>query len=176
MKPVICILSLFLPLAAAAENAVRGPVIANYGPTFEVADRDVNPPAGFVYKAVFDVTATGEETGQISRRLESVARFLNMHARNGVAPERMQLAVVLHGKAARDALSNAAYQSRYDTDNPNLELMLALQKAGVRFYLCGQSAGFLGIKKAELAEPVELALSAMTMLVELQSQGYRLLP
>ncbi len=176
MKPVIFLLALILPVAAAAETAVRGPVIENFGPTFAVADRDVDPPEGFVYKAVFDVVQSGKETDQLSRRLESVARFLNMHARNGVDPERMQLAVVLHGKAARDALSNAAYQRRHETGNPNLDLMMALHKAGVRFYLCGQSAGFLGIDKAELAEPVELALSAMTMLVELQSQGYQLLP
>ena len=46
----------------------------------------------------------------------------------------------------------------------------------MRTYLCGQSAGFRGIAPSELADGVELATSAMTVLVRLQAEGYALLP
>jgi intracellular sulfur oxidation DsrE/DsrF family protein len=61
-------------------------------------------------------------------------------------------------------------------DNPNLELVEKLHAAGVRFYVCGQSLAFGKIARSELASPVEVALSAMTMLTVLQSEGYALLP
>ena len=65
---------------------------------------------------------------------------------------------------------------RHDGPNPNLDLLMQLHGAGVSFYACGQSLGFRGIAKGELAEPVQVALSAMTALTQLQSEGYALIP
>ena len=53
---------------------------------------------------------------------------------------------------------------------------MKLHEAGVAFYACGQSMGFSGISKSELASPVKVALSAMTMMTVLQSAGYALIP
>ena len=53
---------------------------------------------------------------------------------------------------------------------------MLLHDAGVSIYVCGQSTSFGGIDKNELADGVQLALSAMTMLTILQSDGYALLP
>ena len=53
---------------------------------------------------------------------------------------------------------------------------MKLHEAGVAFYACGQSMGFSGISKSELAPPVKVALSAMTMMTVLQSAGYALIP
>jgi intracellular sulfur oxidation DsrE/DsrF family protein len=88
----------------------------------------------------------------------------------------MQLAVVVHGASVRNILNNEAYRSRYRVDNPNLELVTRLHSAGVRIYVCGQSLAFGNVAKGELASPVEVALSAMTMLTVLQTEGYAVLP
>ena len=53
---------------------------------------------------------------------------------------------------------------------------MQLHKAGVAFYACGQSLAFGGIPKSDLASPVKVALSAMTMMTALQSDGYALIP
>lgn len=159
-----------------ADDPGLGPVLRSYGPTFAVDNPDVPLREGFAYKVVFDM---GEATGQsttLNRELVSVARFLNMHARHGVRPEGIDVAVVLHGEALKSALNRSAYQSRYSTANANHELLLELHAAGVRFYACGQSMGFRGFQKEELLEPVKVALSAMTMLTYLQADGYALLP
>ena len=121
-------------------------------------------------EAVSNADETSVNTG-----LVSVARYLNMHARNGVPVANMDIAVVAHGPALKTLLSDEAYQTRYGIDNPNSELLEKLDAAGVDLYLCGQSMTFGGFEKSELASPVKVALSAMTMLTVLQSDGYALL-
>ena len=167
---------LLLAAPAMAKEPSKGPLIEDYGPTYPINDRDVPLPEGFTYKAVFDLAAYPGEVTAVNVRLESVARFLNMHGRNGVPVENMDLAIVVHGAAVKNLLNNDAYEARYKIENPNLELLTQLHAAGVSIYVCGQSASFGGVDKNELADGVQLALSAMTMLTVLQSDGYALLP
>jgi intracellular sulfur oxidation DsrE/DsrF family protein len=172
-------LAVFAGILAAplqADEPSLGPVIEGYGPTYPINDRDVPLDDDFIYRAVFDIARYGDDPAKLNPRLVSVARYLNMHARNGVPVGNMQLAVVVHGAAVRNILGHAAYRSRFQADNPNLELVEKLHAAGVRFYVCGQSLAFGKVAKSELASPVEVALSAMTMLTVLQSEGYALLP
>jgi len=158
---------LMIAVPAPADEPSMGPVIKGYGPTYPIDDRDVPLREGLVYKAVFDISQD-PTAGTVNRNLVSVARFLNMHARNGVPVENMNLAVVVHGPAVRNLLDK--------DDNPNLELIALLQESGVDFYVCGQSMMFGGISKDELTRGVKIALSAMTMLTILQSENYALLP
>lgn len=161
---------------AISAKAGTGPVIADYGPVFDMPATAFRLSTKQIHKVLFDVAGGKRERDTLNRRLETVARFLNMHARNGIAPERLQLAVIMHGGSSFDALSDAAYHQRFGMDNPNTALIGALRNAGVTLYLCGQSAGFNGIAAHELSPQVELALSAMTVTVELDSQGYVVLP
>ena len=125
---------------------------------------------------VFDITKTSSEVFVLNRRLESVARFINMHVMNGVKMENLDLAVVMHGAVTRDGLTQDAYQERHFDANPTLDMIEQLHAKGVKFYQCGQSTEFMGIKKSELAPQISLALSAMTMLSTLQAKGYSLVP
>ena len=167
---------LFISLPLSAGEPQKGPVITLYGPTFRVGDLDVPLVDGFQYRAVFDVAAYRGENTSLNSELVSVARYLNMHARAGVPVENMTLAVVLHGAALKNALSHGAYTTRHGAENPNLDLVMKLHEAGVAFYACGQSMGFNGIPKSDLADEIKVALSAMTMMTTLQSEGYSLLP
>jgi len=162
--------------ASETTKPQKGPVFSDYGPVFAVSDRAVKLPENFVYKAVFDIRKSAEDPEQYNHYLESVARFINMHALNGVSLDKMDIALVFHGQASKDLLSNKAYQKHFSTDNPNLELEHQLRSKGVKFYLCGQSMNFSGYQKQELDQPDDLALSAMTLFVVLQQQGYQLIP
>jgi intracellular sulfur oxidation DsrE/DsrF family protein len=162
--------------AVAAESFIKGPVFTDYGPVFKVADRDIPLKKNLNYKVIFDISKTSEDPEKYNRQLENVARYINMHALNGVALKDMDIAVVLHGKASRNVLTHEAFEERYVTENPSIDLIEQLSAKGVKFYLCGQSAYFSGIEKQELIKPVKLALSAMTMLTQLQDEGYHLLP
>lgn len=159
-----------------ADEPRLGPVIEGYGPTYPVDDRDVALEEGAHYKVVFDVSGAPGDTTALNQELVSVARFLNMHGRNGVPLENMDIAVVIHGAALRSVLTHESHETRYLSENPDYELLLKLDSAGVEVYVCGQSMRFRNIAKKELASPVQVALSAMTMLTVLQNNGYALLP
>lgn len=173
-----CLFCLFVVLFANAQvfadEPSFGPIIEGYGPTYPINDRDVPLQDGFVYKAVFDAADNPDEKS-INTGLVSVARYLNMHGRNGVSVDNMNIAVVAHGSALKTMLTDDAYRARYGIENPNSELLQKLSAAGVKFYVCGQSMAFGGFDKDELVEPAQVALSAMTMLTVLQSDGFALL-
>ena len=173
----ITVFCLALSSAAAAEikGPVMGPVIEQYGPVVEVPDA-YELLKGVPYGVVLDVASSPENQSELNRGIESAARFLNMSVRAGADVSDLQVAVVLHGDAAKDALDNESYRSRYQTDNPNDGLLSALKEAGVAIYLCGQSAGFRGIQPGELHPAITMATSAMTVHTRLQAEGWSVIP
>lgn len=161
---------------AKESKAIKGPVFTKYGPVFPIKNRDIELLKDFKYKVVFDIKKASSEVFILNQRLESVARFINMHVMNGVKLENLDLAVVMHGPMTRDGLTQKAYQERYFDANPTLDMIEQLHAKGVKFYQCGQSIEFMGIKKSELAPQISLALSAMTTLTTLQYEGFKLVP
>ncbi len=176
MVRIILLLILATAARAVASEPATGPVIQDYGPVYYVPETPLSLPNGVRWKAVFDVSATPEEPDKLNHRLETVARYLNMHARAGLRPDQLEVAVVLHGKATKTALSGEAFQERYGHANPDGDIVSRLAAAGVRFFVCGQSAAGFGFRPEELAPDITLSLSALTALVSLQSQGYALIP
>ncbi|WKE64022.1 DsrE family protein [Gallaecimonas kandeliae] len=161
-----------LSIALAAATTM-GPIIKDYGPVFTV--KHAAPlPAGVHLKAVFDIIEA-PAPGELDRRLESVARYLNMHAQVGLKPKDMELAVVLHGPATRHALSDAAHEKRFKEKDGSAALLDELAKAGVKIYVCGQAYAAHDYGDEELRGDVTKALSALTELTILQQQGYSLL-
>jgi len=167
---------LFLVGHVYAVEPQTGPVIEGFGAVYEVPAGAFNLNKDTHYKVSMDVSATGDFSSDLNRHIESAARFLNLHARNGIDPEDIEFAIVVHGSAAKDLLKDAAYEARFDEANPNTAMLAALQKAGVEIYLCGQTAVHRGFTAEELNPAVSLALSAMTAHVRLQSEGYTLIP
>ena len=169
------VLTLFTIVGQAA-GPQTGPVVEGYGPVFPVPEASFNLAADVHYKVTMDVSATGDFAEDRNRHFESAARFLNMHARNGISPDHIEFAIIVHGPAAKDLLKDKAYRERFDEPNPNTAMLMGLSKAGVRIYLCGQTAAFKGYGAEEFNPAVTMALSAMTAHVRLQSEGYTLIP
>lgn len=170
---IVSVLNITITVHAKAQF---GPVISNYGPVYEVKDMDVPLPENHKFKVIFDVYETASDINTHSRRLESAARFINMHALKGVSLENIDIAIVMHGKATKDILTNKAYQVNYQTDNPNKGLIEVLAEHGVKFYVCGQSAEFNKYQRKDILPEIKIALSAMTQLAIYQNKGYALLP
>jgi len=167
---------LCLTSQVTAAESQTGPVIGSYGPVYEVPADAWNLEKGKHYKVSMDVSATADFSSDLNRRLESAARFLNLHARNGIDPGDIEFVIVVHGSAGKDLLTDAAYESRFEEANPNTAMLAALQQAGVKIYLCGQTAAHRGFAAEDLNPAVSLALSAMTAHVRLQSEGFTLIP
>jgi intracellular sulfur oxidation DsrE/DsrF family protein len=178
IRSALCMLILTGPLAAQQlpESFSTGPAIPHHGPVAPQPDDAFNLVPGESYRVVFDATFGARDEHALNRRLESVARFVNLHARAGIDPDDLRIEVVTHGGTTFDMLSREAYRERFGVDHPNADLLEALLGFGVTVYLCGQSASAHGIEAEELASGVRLAHSAMTVLVRRQAEGWALLP
>ena len=173
-----CISSLLLSCAliADASSAAEfnaGPVFQDYGKKVLVEGVEFNANAQF--KVAFDV-AKGAEPGTLNRQFDSLARFINMHVASGVEAANIELALVVHGSATLDILTNPAYQQKQGAKNANIALLNQLMANQVRVIVCGQSAAAHGYANEAFLPGVEVALSAMSAHSLLQQQGYTLNP
>jgi intracellular sulfur oxidation DsrE/DsrF family protein len=152
-----------------------GPVIPDFGAVASV-EQEMQIPADAEFRIAFDVN-TAAEPGEINRTFASAARFLNMHVEAGVPEDRIHLAIIVHGRAVHDVSSAEFYATHNDgAESANAAAVAELQRHGVRFYVCGQSAAYYRVSNADLLPGVEMALSAMTAHALLQQQGYTLNP
>jgi intracellular sulfur oxidation DsrE/DsrF family protein len=172
LSPLLVAAVMLVASAAQAQQSrfTTGPVISDYGAVAEIESAAPVPPET-VFKVAFDVSEAGT-AGEISRRLESPARFLNMHVRAGIPLENIHLVVVVHGPAARDLM----IEPRPGETNANAGLVAALVANGVDIVLCGQTAANAGIEPDSLLPGVRLSLSAMTSFALLQQDGYTVNP
>ncbi|MEL6721544.1 MAG: DsrE family protein [Bacteroidota bacterium] len=140
--------------------------------TFVVDNPDFPTNKDIKYKVVFDVAKSGKTIDDLNQRLVTVMRFYNMHRQAGVPAENLDISVIVHGDATKDVLNSRTYRERYEVRHPNLSLIDQLVEKDINVYLCGQAAAGRNITRPNLAEGVQLALSAMTVLVTLQRAGY----
>jgi intracellular sulfur oxidation DsrE/DsrF family protein len=168
-----------LPLFAATSHNNptdwHYPAIRHAGGVVELPNADLHPDPLDQYKVVFNLTKNAD-TSKINGGLKHVARTVNLFALSNVEPGHRHLDVVIHGPATVIVLDNKGYKQRYGRKNPNLELIHALKKAGVEFYVCGQALAEAHIPHNRVAKPIDLSLSALTDLIILQQKGYVLLP
>ena len=169
----LCLFFLFLSFQAYASEPVTGPAVENYGPVYAVPEGSFNLDPKHKYKIIMDIGKGPDDPSALNRNIESAARFLNMHSRNGVKPENLELAIVLHGSGTHSALTDEAYGEKFLLSNPSKDLIKSLTNAGVHIYICGQSAAFNGYSKEDLLTETNMAVSAMTVHVRLQQEGYQ---
>ena len=160
---------------ATGQEKASGPILKNYGKVFKVDGTDFKIDMTQEFKAVFDVMNTPDGHETINPSIETAARFLNMHAQAGIPKEQLKAAIIVHNLASKDVMNDAAYTIKYGINNPNSGLIKALLEADVQVIFCGQSAISRGVAKEELIEGVQLSLSAMTALIQLQNEDYRLI-
>lgn len=168
-----------LPVALTAQQTMQasGPRIHSGGPTFGVDNPSFVAPADHVFRAVFEINQGDSDGTAVNQQLGTVARFLNLHARHGVADDHVHAAAVVHGGGFSALMSDEAYGARFEgKTNPSRELVEELLANGVQLVLCGQTAGSRGIQQEELLPGVQIALSAMTALNVFQERGYHFNP
>ena len=105
----------------ASEASKSGPVIKQFGAHVSVV-QDKPITKSLTFKIAFDV-GHQNKNGGINRSFDSLARFINMHVANGTPIKNIDLALVIHGKSAFDALHADAFEERFLESNPNIELL-----------------------------------------------------
>ncbi|WP_219008018.1 DsrE family protein [Aquimarina litoralis] len=157
------------------KDTKKGSIISEYGSTYSIENTDFKTDTTNDLKVVFDVGRSLGDNTKINPLINTAARYLNMHVDAGVPFENMKVALVIHGNAANDILQDKNYQEKFGIINPNTDLLTALSAKGVQIILCGQTAAHRNIEKQDIHPRVQIALSAMTALVQLQNKNYKLI-
>jgi len=177
MKKLVVIVCLFAFAKAYTQQPISqsGNVIPEFGRTYEVPNPDFKTDTELEFKAVFDVSKAPEDKSKRNPYIETIARFLNMHEKAGVPVKNLHVRMAMHGQASYGLLTNEAYKEKFGVDNPNIKLLETIDKAGVDIILCVQTAGARNIPKDRRLPLTKTALSAMTILIQSQGEGYRLI-
>ncbi|WP_187781986.1 DsrE family protein [Gimesia chilikensis] len=150
------------------------PRIKEYGKVVQLPDAAQQPRDQS--KICVDLTKGGP-ADKLNPSIEKVARFVNIYEGAGKDPAAAKIAVVLHGDATLCALNDDAYAERFNTkSNPNLDCLHELHEAGVEIYVCGQSLVGKGGQPDQVVVFTDVAVSALTSLVNLQADGYAYVP
>jgi intracellular sulfur oxidation DsrE/DsrF family protein len=166
----------------SGERQYKHPVVKEHGGTVVMPDAAHQPQKNA--KVILDITADKKE-GSVILGLDRAALILNQYTEAGAGTDNgFKMAIILHGPATKAALTHAGYARQagsYETDlgktkNPNLELLEQLKKAGVEIYVCGQALAHHGFATTDVASPVKVAVSAATVNINLQMDGYAYIP
>ncbi len=173
---LLFIISFYLcAISGTAQEKTAGPIIFDFGKVFTIDNPEFKTDTSLVFKVVFDVMQTSDKNENLNISIETAARFLNMHAQAGVPPKNLHVAIVVHNLATKDIISHETYQKKFGINNPSGELINALLAVGGQVIVCGQSINSRGFKKEELLPGVQVSLSAMTALLQLQNDDYKLI-
>lgn len=168
-------MALFIGPLIFAQETASGPIIKVFGKVYQINSPDFEVDTDMHYKVVFDIESSPKDLNELNSSINTPARFLNMQAQSGVPIENMHLALVIHGDAYKDILRDSAYTERFQMNNPNHDLIQALLTSGVEIILCGQTARHRKVSKEDMLPGVQMALSAMNALVQLQRNEYQLI-
>jgi intracellular sulfur oxidation DsrE/DsrF family protein len=185
MKPMrLILLSLALlavsgyTLAAekpAGNDAAQTPALVGVGKVYPLPRAAYQPRRDDTFSVVFSITKPAAEPGDTNPSFRTVARIVNLYASAGVPLSHLQFVVVVDGQAIDSVLDNAHYRQKYGVDNPNLILIRTFRNAGIDVAACGQTLTQLG-QEGWVSPEVTLALSGVTTIINLQHQGYALVP
>ncbi len=160
--------------STSAVTKPTNPVIPKHGSVVRLPNAAHQPRQGT--KVLIDITR-GNEPAELNAAIEKVAKYLNIYAGGGAESVTGQFAVVFHGDATLAVLNDDAYAAKFNTKaNPNLDLLHQLHEQGVELFVCGQTLISKDAKPEEVAVFIDTAVSALTVVVNLQADGYAHVP
>lgn len=134
-----------------------------------------SPKPNKTVKLIFDFTqstSSGHQADKVNEGFEEVARILNLHIASGTKKDKLKAIIVLHSGSILSVFNNEFYRQKFKTDNPNLNIIHQLTKAGVMFVVCGQSLALRDFSHELLLPEAGLAFSARSTLTKYAAQGY----
>lgn len=170
---IFLLLGIFCPSAEAQTKVY--PAVEGFGGIYAVDSAEVRPNGNLEYKIVVDVKTGSPDPAELNPALHNVARLMNLHIEGGANYARMHVVLAVHAGAAYALLEDKAYLERYGIENPNAELIEALQGSRVDFTICGQSMVAREIQRDQLLDGVKVATSMLTTVTTYQSLGYSFL-
>ncbi|WP_017347729.1 DsrE family protein [Pantoea sp. A4] len=153
------------------------PAIAGYGKIHYVDTPAYKPGtvSDLSNKVVFQINKYDGDLSRPNISLERVARMVNLYSAAGVPLNKLDFVVSMNGSGVLAGLTDAQYHKAYKMDNPNLPLIDALEKAGVKITVCDQSVAFEHLHREWIDTRITHTISSGTTVATLENQGYALL-
>jgi intracellular sulfur oxidation DsrE/DsrF family protein len=172
MRRVLLVTLVLLVYGSAFCQAKLYPEIRDFGGVSPIAGGAYGADPKISYKVVIEIAGHDTSSSEVNSSLEALARLVNLLAMDGIRKEKRDVVVVFHNVGAFGILNNDAYLKKFKESNPNLPVLEALQQAGVRLYVCGQSMEKRRLAATDLSPLVNVAVSYMTLFTTLQFKGY----
>ena len=132
-------------------------------------------PPGAGWRHAFDAVDAGGS--EVNGGLGRADAFLEIMKAAGVAPDRVTVAVVVHGEAIFDVVNAGRHAAEVErSDHPNAEVVQRILDAGGEIWVCARSAAWQNVGDEDLLPGVRFAPSAMVAHAELQRRGFSLNP
>lgn len=163
------------PAAADDKDFWQTPAIQGYGPMHPYPEGAYQPQKEQVYKILFFVDGGGDKPAEVNKQLEAVARAINLFSSAGVPADHLKIVTLVSGSGTAAVLDAEHYKAQFGVANPNLELIHKLHAFGVDFTVCAQAVLKKQYQLDWINAEVKPALSALTTLAILQTQGYVLI-
>lgn len=170
---LFCLVCLLNSLTFA--QTAQFPIVKGFGGIYEIPEATENPNPKGEYKIIIDLVSAADDTGQVNRMVDNIARMVNLHGIAGIPKENIKVKVAVHGGAIFSILNDAHYEKLFGVKNPNLPVFEALKNADVEFYICGQSLIARNMKTTDVWDGAEIALSMLTTLTTYVPKGYMLM-
>jgi intracellular sulfur oxidation DsrE/DsrF family protein len=127
------------------------------------------------YKLLFSMEIWGRDSAsktKINEGLAEIGRIINLHIAAGVPKENLELAIVIHGAPMNVYLKNEAYQKKFRTNNPNLDILKQFTDIKTNLIACGQAELIFNMPPSDMIPEVKTAFSAKVALSTYQLKGY----
>lgn len=148
------------------------PVIPNIGGVHPRPNLPVRPDPNVGYKIFVDVVSKERDPSGQFQGLKRLARLVNLMGYGKVPPSHVHIVALLDGGSGYAAAKNAFYEEQFKADNPNLPIVHALRKAGIKLMICSQALAENGIPDKAVDPDVTITLSALTDAVVYGQKGY----
>ena len=168
----------FVGVDLTSSPEFQHPLIKDHGGIVVLPDAAQQPKKNS--KVLLDIISD-KKSGKVITAFDRAALILNQYTQAKAGTENgFKMALIIHGPATQAALGDEGYAKHtqpYAKDqgagkNPNRELIRQLKKAGVEIYVCGQALAHHGYATSEVAPEVTVAVSAATVNINLQMDGY----
>ena len=176
LVPVLLALGLFSTTVLAGDSFWQTPTIVGAGKIHPMPQAAYQPDRQATYKVVFSLSHFGAKPTEVSSSLEHVARAVNLYVNAGVPLSHLKFVAIAAGPATPIALNDVQYRKKYGVANPNLAVIAQLRKAGVDVAVCAQAVAEHDFQYDWIDSSVTVALSGLTTVINLQQQGYALMP
>lgn len=153
----------------------KAPVVPGADGYVSIPRAAVPPDRARTYKAIWDATMKADTPDGILPSLRMAGSEMNALGVAAVPLKNARFVFMVHGPAVDGILNDVAYKAKFGMANPNLKVIKDLRRAGVLFYVCGQTLAASQIDPRSITSDVVIAADALLTLMTYHADGYAIL-